>query len=231
MLNVLKKLSAKRAENSGARQAEWVGLVTGTADENGLEPGVLLMALDRLGRSIEELQAAVELLARRRGWAVQAAAGDAAEESYAGLLLQERAGEKALEILIKKHRQKGEPLDRLIETARLAISSGADARRRLLETAGDEARQAAFDEIDAQLGEVQVERNSLQTRMKGRRDWVFRVESLGTHAASADVANLADARAGLRAMIEQDEDLAGQTTALQDRRNTAAKRLLEPEAF
>jgi hypothetical protein len=231
MLNILEKLSAKKAENAGARQAEWVGVVSGVADENGVEPGALLVALDRLDKSIEELQAAAELLAKRRAWAATAAAGDAAEESYAGLLLQERASEKALEILIQKHRSKCEPLGRQIDAARLAISSGADARRRLLETAGDEARQAAFDEIDAQLGEVQVERNLLQQKLRGRRDWVFRVESLGKHAATADVANLADARAGLRAMIEQDADLAGQTTALQDRRNTAAKRLLEPEAI
>ena len=231
MLNVLEKLSAKKAENAGARQSDWVGLVTGVADENGLEPGALLAALDRLGKSIEELQAAVELLARRRGWAVQAAAGDDAEASYADLQTQERASEKALQLLIAKHTAKCEPLGRQIETARQTISAAADARRRLLETAGDEARQAAFDEIDAELGETQVERNSLQSRMKGRRDWVFRVESLAKNAATADVAALPDARAGLRAMIEQDADLARQTTALQDRRNTAAKRLLEPEAI
>ena len=231
MLNVLEKLSAKKAENAGARQLEWLGVVSGVADENGLEPGALLVALDRLGRSIQELHAAVELLSRRRGWAILAAEGDAAEESYAGLLSQERASEKALEILIQKHRSKCEPLGRQIDAARLAISSGADARRRLLETAGDEAKQAAFDEIDAELGENQAERNSLQSRMKGRRDWVFRVENLGPRAATADVANLADARAGLKQMQTQDADLAARTTTLQDRRNVAAKRLLEPEAI
>lgn len=231
MLNVLGKLSAKKAENVGALQLEWLGVVSGVADENGLEPGALLAALNRLGKSIEELQAAVELLAKRRGWAILAAEGDAAEESYAGLLSQERASEKALQLLIAKHTAKCEPLGRLIDAACLAISSGADARRRLLETAGDEARQAAFDEIDAQLGEVQVERNLLQSRMKGRRDWLFRVESLGKHAATADVATLADARAGLKQMQTQDADLARQTTTLQDRRNVAAKRLLLPESI
>lgn len=231
MLNVLEKLSAKKAENAGARQAEWVGVVSGVADENGVEPGALLVALDKLDKSIEELQAAVELLSRRRGWAATAAAGDAAEAAYADLQTQERASEKALEILIAKHTAKCEPLGRLIDAARLAISSGADARRRLLETAGDQAKGFAFDEIDAELGETQVERNSLQSRMKGRRDWVFRVENLGPRAATADVANLPDARAGLRAMIEQDANLAARTTALQDRRNTAAKRLLLPESI
>ena len=231
MQSMLEKLVSKKAEKHQANAAAWAAFVADVVDERMTSADDIFIGLNVMEKTPAELQSACVLLVERRAWAIQAAEGNAAEESYAGLQSQELSSEKALAALIAKHRQKCEPLGRQIDAARLAISSGADARRRLLETAGDEARQAAFDEIDAQLGEVQVERNLLQQKLRGRRDWVFRVESLGKHAASVDVANLADARAGLRAMIEQDADLAGQTTALQDRRNTAAKRLLEPEAI
>ena len=231
MLSILEKLTARRSERAKANAASWSQFVADVVDERTTDADEILTALERLNRTPEELQTACELLNQRREWARQAADGAAAESTYSKLTEQATAAEKELESLIELHQKKQIPLQNKIEAARNAISTAADARRRLLETTGNEAKRAAFDCIDSELAEVQSEHQTVLKTLQDRERWVLEVESRGNTAATEDSQRLADAKSGLSGMKKRDAELRGKLTALLDRRNAAAESLLKPEAI
>lgn len=230
-LNILEKLTARKSERAKANAASWSQFVADVVDERTKDPDEILSGLDRLQKSPEQLQAACELLVQRREWARQSADGAAAETGYNKLTEQSEAAGKELESLIEVHQKKQIPLQNKIEAARNAISVAADARRRLSETAGDESKRAAFDEIDSELEKLQVERQPVLKAIRDRQTWIQEVHSRGNSAAPDDMKRLSDARAGLQEMQKQDSEFSGKLTALQDRRNAAAELLLKPEAI
>ena len=231
MLELLNKLSSRRAERQKQDAASWAELVSDVCDERMQDPDAILTGLERLGKTPEELQRACDLLVQRREWASQAAAGDAAEASYPGLTDQEAAAERELEKLVESHQRKQIPLQNKLEAARSAISVAADARRRLAETAGDESKRVAFDAIDADLAALQAEQLTLLKSLTDRKRWVHEIESRGQSAATEDLARLPSAREGLKDLQRQDAELRSRQVDLQSRRNAAAQMLLRPENF
>ena len=231
MLSILEKLTARRSERAKANAASWSQFVGDVCDERTKDPDEILTALDRLQKSPEELQAACELLNQRREWARQAADGAAAESTYSKLTEQATAAEKELESLIELHQKKQIPLQNKIEAARNSISTSADARRRLTETAGDEARAAAFADIDSELAEVQSEHRTVLKTLQDRERWVLEVSARGESAATEDHHRLPNAKRAMVEMQKQNSELSRKIATLQDRRNAAAESLLKPAAI
>ena len=231
MLNILEKLTIRRSERKKQNAASWSQFVGDVCDERTKDADEILSALDRLQKSPEELQAACELLIQRREWSRQAADGSAAESIYEKLQEQESAAETELENLIEGHQKKQIPLQNKLESARNAISVSADARRRLLETAGGESKRAAFDGIDSELAALQSEHQTVLKALRDREHWIQEVESRGNTAATEDRQRLSDARAGLPDMKKRDAEMRTKLTELQGRRNQAAESLLKPEAI
>lgn len=231
MLSLFERLTKRQAEKHREQAGTWAAFVEDVEDKRLTNDDEILAALDRLNRSPKELTQDQEKLIERRELNSKAVAGDAAEIEYAKLQQQSADAEKSLADMIEKHHAKHEPLDRKIEAARNAISTAADARRRLLETAGNEAKRAAFGDIDAELAEVQAERQALQRTMKDRRDWIFKVETMGLSAAAGDSERLPSQREGLKKMQQMDSEIGVRITALQNKRNAAAESLLRPECI
>ena len=230
-MKILEKLSARKHERAKANAASWAQFVADIVDERTKDADEILSGLDRLQKSPEELQAACELLIERREWNSQATAGDAAEIEYSKLQQHSDDAEKALKDLIEKHHAKHEPLDRKIQAARTAISTGADAKRRLRETAGEESRRTAFADIDAELQKLQAEHQPVLKAIHDRQTWIREIESRGQSAATADRQRLPDAKTGLAVVRKQDTEFTGKLSALQDRRSAANELLLRPECI
>ncbi len=229
MLELLNKLSSRRAERQKQNADSWSQFVGDVCDEKMQDPDAILTGLERLGKTPEELQRACDLLIQRREWSRQATAGDAAEESYRGLMEQELAAEAELERLIESHQKKQIPLGKKIEQARTAMSVASDARRRLQETAGDESKRVAFSAIDLELQTLQAERQPLLKSIKDRERWISEIAQRGESAASEDAKQLPEARAGLASMRTEDAKFRVRLQTLQDQRNAAAQSLLRPE--
>ena len=231
MLKILEKLVARKTASASEKLTAWAELVANIVDEKLTDADEILEALDRLQKSPEDLQRNCELLLKRREWACQAAAGDAADGEYAQLMQQQAEGERALEILVESHRKKLLPLATKIEQARTAISMAADARRRLQETAGGGSRMAATEKIDGQLQALHAERQAGQRLLQDRRDWIFKVATMGNSAATGDLERLPSAREGLKQMQQADAEFGIGIAELQQRRNAAVEQLLKPEAI
>ena len=231
MLNLLERLTGRRAERAHKIAMTWAVFVADIVDERTTDADEILTALERLNRTPEELQTAIDNLVRRREWARQACAGVSAEDNYSKLVEQEAAAAAELEKLIESHHKKQLPLQAKLEAARNAISVAADAKRRLQETAGDESRRTAFDAIDAELQTLQAEHQTVLKALHDRQTWVKEVQSRGNSAATEDLRRLSSARDGLKEMQKQDSEFRARLQALQDQRNAAAELLLKPEAL
>lgn len=212
-------------------QSVWGQLVSNVADEKLTDPDTVLGELDSLGKSIDDLNKAVELLNQRRAWSKQVADGVKAETDRDEAIQKIASEEAAFEKLTEEHEARLLPLIDARQRAVDAINFAADARRRLSETAGSESRNTALGGIDSEIAEVQAERQALQRTMKDRRDWIFRVETLGESAATSDKERLPSKREGLKKMQQMDSEIGVRITALQDKRNRAAATLLRPECL
>lgn len=231
MLNLLERLTGRRAERAHKIAMTWAVFVADVCDERTTDADEILTALEKLNRTPEQLQTAINNLVRRREWAREASAGVSAEDNYSKLVEQESAAAAELEKLIETHHKKQLPLQAKLEAARSAISVAADAKRRLQETAGDESRRTAFDAIDAELLKLQAEQKPLLKALHDREVWVKEVLSRGNSAATEDLRRLSSARDGLKTMQQQDSEFRARLQALQDQRNAAAESLLRPECL
>jgi hypothetical protein len=231
MLNILEKLTTRRSERQKQNAASWSQFVVDVADERLKDADEILLGLERLNKTPEQLVEACELLARRRGWAVQVAAGDKAEAGYSGLQQQMADAEKELEALIEAHQKKQMPLQNKIEKARAEMSTGSDAKRRLQETAGKATREAAFDTIEAELEQARKELAPLSKLVADRKRWLATVHDRGQSAATEDQENLQAMKDGYTKMLADEAAATRRIHEIQSRHNEAFQQLLKPEAI
>src|SRR5207248_7941915 len=154
------------------------------------DPEKVAATLERLGRSADELQAAVELLLRRRDWRQQLDARPAvqreAEAVHSGVGAAIAARDAAIQKAWDDCAAAAGPLeDRQGEIARL-LRESEDARRKLLETsphtdvtaraqelrdkATEKGRQAAEENHKAQNTPVQPAHQTAEAAWDERRD-------------------------------------------------------------
>jgi len=231
MVTIIEKLSVRLLQRQKKQAASWSGFVADVVDERLKDPDEILAGLEVLNRTPEDLQAACELLIQRRAWSAVVVAGDAAERDYPGLQDQFAAAAKELEKLTERHHAKYAPVKGRIHAAREAISSGADAKRRLLETCSPEARQAATEGIDARIQEAGQELDGVRRRIRDCEVWVLGVESQGDKSATADVVKLSAMREKLQGLKSEMKSCQTKLQDLQDERGAASEALLKPESI
>lgn len=229
---LISKLAKRKAETSQAAVSEWQKLVTEFVDSGGkVDPDAVLSKLDRLGRTLEDLEQAAELLTKRRGWATQLDAGSKAESEYPKLTKQIEDANAELVRLTEAHDAKHAHLDDKIRAARNAISMGADAKRQLLDTAGEETRLAATMDVDQKILDLQSERDALRKRIRDREGWLGSVRELGDNAAPQDRQRWNGAVAEFDEWQDQDRAFETRFEALQRERTKASEVLLRPESI
>jgi len=229
MMSFLEKLLSRKTEIARKNLGVWAQLVVDVADGKEIDSDVILSELDRLHRTPGDLQAGVELLLQRRAWSAIAKAGDDAEAAYPGLTKQVADAETSLKDLIEKHHAKFAPLEGRIHAARESISSGADAKRRLLDTCSTEAESAATEGIDLRITETQAAKADVVRRLRDCETWVLDAEGRGDSAATTDMAKLPAMREKLTGLEAELKAFNSQLGKLQDERGKASESLLRPE--
>lgn len=230
-MKILEQLAARKAEVQQADQAAWSKLVTAVHNEALKNADEILAELERLGRTPEELAADCELLESRRGWAVELAAGRQAENDHAANVKAIDEETAAFKRAQGEHEARLAPLRQKRDAGVQRIDQGDSARKRLLETVSDEARDLAIADIDARFARLEGEKSELQKRFRDREDWVHRVEMLGESATSGDIERLPAARAGLTELRDELKSFAHQFETLNSERTAALEALLNPEVF
>jgi len=231
MLSILEKLTTRRSERQQQNAASWSQFVADVADERMKDADEILTGLERLRKTPEQLVEACELLTRRRTWAAEVTAGEKAESAYSALQQQMQDSEKELEALIEAHQKKQIPLQNKIEKARAEMSTGADAKRRLQETAGQTSRDAAFGLLESELEQARKELAPLSKAVEDRRRWLATVQERGESAATADQENLKMMKDGFKKMLADEAEAKRRLHEIQSRHNAAFQQLLKPEAI
>ena len=230
-MQILEKLTARKAEVQRSNQAAWSTLVASVHDEKLTNADKILTALEKLGRTPEEMQAACELLIQRRAWAAELAAGRQAEKDHTNHSAAIDAENEAFKRAQAEHEARLCPLIGRRDAGVRLISAGETARRQLLETVSDEAQELATADIDARFKEFEAVNAEVQKRHRDREDWIINVESLGESAPSSDIERLPSARAGLTDLRKELDDFAARFEALNAERTAALEALLIPEVF
>ena len=230
-MQILEKLTARKAEVQRSNQAAWSTLVASVHDEKLTNADKILTALEKLGRTPEEMQAACELLIQRRAWAAELAAGRQAEKDHTKHVNAIDEETVAFKRAQAEHEARLCPLIGRRDAGVRLISAGETARRQLLETVSDEAQELATADIDARFKEFEAVNAEVQKRHRDREDWIINVESLGESAPSSDIERLPSARAGLTDLRKELDDFAARFEALNAERTAALEALLIPEVF
>jgi len=229
MVSILEKLSIRIGQRQRKNAATWSQFVGDVVDEKLKDADEILAGLDVLGKSPEDLQAACGLLIQRREWGGVAKAGDAAEAEYPKLTQQAADAEKELSKMIERHHAKYAPLESKIFAARESISSGADAKRRLLDTCSAESESAATADVDLRIQELQAAKSDVSRRHRDCESWVLNIDSRGDSAATTDMAKLPAMREKLAGLELELKTFSSKLQALQDERGKASESLLRPE--
>lgn len=228
-MSILEKLSAKLRHKKSQQSASWSAFVTSVADGKTSDPDEILAALERLNRSPEDLQDAIDLLIKRRELSKVVQSGDAAEAELPAARDAITAEEKRYAELHAKHELKMDAMLTHRNGLVQKITRRDDAARELLSSVPTATSEAVYGPIDQKIVEVNDERASVRQAIKNLEQWLFNVDEQGDSASTGDIQRLADQRQRLRDLKRSEGDLANKLSSLQDERNAASKRLLLPE--
>ena len=172
MIAFLEKLTRRKIETATQRRSQWSQLVGDVADEKQNDPDAVLTELEQCGRSVDDLQKAVELLRQRREWRKQFDSGAKAE---AELMDSQRKIERFIErrdALIEKL----DTEDRQLHAEKAAIvnrvHTAADAKRELARTACAGIATLATADLDKQLATAKQELGEVERSLSDKRHFL-----------------------------------------------------------
>jgi hypothetical protein len=231
MSDVLGLVNARRQQLAAEQAKAWGGFVIDVTDGRISDPDSVLAALERLGKSAEELQAAVDRLRNRREWARQLVEREESEAEYVNLQQQLQTADRQLEKMIEEHHEKLAPSVQRMERCKAVIQSGADVRRSLLATVSAETRQAVFGEMDSELAALQEQQQQNTKAIQDCEHWLDTVRESGASAASHDQERIPLKRQQLQDLQKALRVCDVRLQALHDRRAAAELQLLKPDLF
>ena len=228
MIAFLEKLTRRKIEVARKTGGEWQALVIAVADGNEIDPDETLAALDRLGKSTDDLAKGVELLNQRRAWSVLVAAGTAAEVEHPKIKKTIDAEVALFAALEEKHEQRLWPLQQSQTAAAFSMSEAAEAKRELLRTASDPLRLQAVSDAETKLTELRRERQEHDHRLSDKADALRQYQTRGQALDSDTIERLEIEVASLQVESKAFDERAAK---LNGECETARAMLLTPEAI
>lgn len=235
LLTELKRKSAERsAVQATERNQMWTEFVRSLATAKSSEspsPEQVLEDLDQMGRSVDELQEALEKFATREKLAEQVSKGDQAKQALADTQAEIDQAEAELNAARLKFEATIVPLRERNQTARNAVATADYARRELIETAGPECRNAILEPFETAAAEIHKKREAARKELVGLSEWISVVQSRGERASTHDKEELLRAISRIEWLNQEEATLRLEGEALNVRRAEASKQLLDPAAI
>ncbi len=227
MIAFLEKLTRRKTEVALKAGGEWQALVIAVADGKEIDPDETLTALDRLGKSTDDLAKGVELLNQRRVWSALVTVGSKAEVEHPRVVRAIEAEVAAFAALEETHDQKLRPMHGRERDAFQTMSEGARARRQLIETATDPIRRATAADADAKLRALQQERQEFAAELRSKQDRHLELSAQEDRDLVAHVERL---KSEIEAMQSQRSLFDARAAQFAAESEAALLKLLEPEA-
>ena len=234
---LIEKVIGKQQERQKARLADFGELVRRIAD--GKEPDVeeVDRVLAEAGKSLDELQKAVERLQHRRQLRAQWDGMPALEAEYAEVQSRMTAANKLFEEADKLHTETTFPLSGRLKEIRDACSAAEKAKAELWQTCKDPALGSEMGEVKAQSSEADRELSDLKRQID---NWKMRARSARAEAERiGQIINFEREAEEARAVAEQHERKAAecesrlpkvqkQIATLERKAEAIRERMLEP---
>ena len=230
MIAFFEKLTKRKTEAARQGQTAWQELVIGVADDKEQDADDTLAELDRLRKTPADLEAAVELVGRRRELAKQVAGGAKAEADFQKINAAIDAELATFKTATERHEEIIRPLVAKKEAAVEAISAASFARRRLQDTATDPIRLAAISDTDAKMAELRREKAAHAERLKVKADALHKYREWPERFTDAD-SSIERLQGEVETMQAESRAIDAKAEALSNESDQARKRLESPEAI
>ena len=243
MLDLLQRLKTRKAESEITRRDQWLGLVQAVVDGDEPDDDNLLTTLDDCGKSLDELEAAVALVNRRKAWVAQIEAAPGARAELVQLGQQQTAAKAVLDEAAKVYDAVRQSTGELARHAQQIVDQADLARREIQGSstcpelkARIQAAQDKSREVQPRLQQLLEVRGTERTELRAMTDAAEYLSKPPTRGISRAVRNVTaedierqEARIeDLDSKIEPLEEIIRQATADADE----ARRLqLEPLAI
>ncbi len=230
MIAFFEKLTKRKTEAARQGQTAWQALVIAVADDKATDPDVTLAELDRLNKTPQDLEAAVDLLAKRRELARQVAGGAKAEADFAKINAAINAELATFTEASERHYATMRPLIQTKELAVTSIEAAYFAKRQLTDSATDPILLLAVRDADAAMAELRREKTDHDSRLKVKSDALYQYRTWPERFADAET-SIERLQGEVAAM--EIESLAFDTRAeqLNTESEQARQRLESPEAI
>jgi len=184
MISLIERIAEKQRARIEKHQASFKQLVAMVAD--GKEPDVDLVeeTLAASGKSLDDLQAAVQLLERRRALRKQFDQGPAFAKERAELEKKFITADQAFEQAERRHEATVAPLVARMSQVVAGQRQSEGAREQLIDSCADHELSAALAQSTAQLRALTERRAELRQRFRDGRDWAASCRSEIPHARS-----------------------------------------------
>lgn len=186
MLEFLTKLKTKQTETAISKHDEWLALVVAVCDGDEPAEDAVLETLEHCGRSVEDLQAAVELVRQRREWTTQMATVPAARAEATAIEAERTAARVELFDAQSKYNERLKALSEREQAVVVRLSTGEAARQSLQGTSSDQSLTDRIDKAREGIKQIHAPLARLVERRGDRRHELTRVEA-SNHAGSGEV--------------------------------------------
>lgn len=178
--SLLERIVGRQKDRERARATDFRTLVRHIADGEAPDEGLLEAVLWEAGKTPDELRAAVELVAQRRGWKSVIDTATVLEAERADVLKLVAAAGQALEAAQAEHDRVCGPLRAKLEQIAESRLTAESARRRLTDTCDDPALLAEMEEIARTRSAVAGKHSELSARLREHQN---RLHNLGVELA------------------------------------------------
>ena len=230
MIAFFEKLTKRKSEVAREGQGEWRTLVIGVADDKEQDADATLAELDRLRKTPADLEAAVELLGKRRELARQVAAGAKAEAEFQKLNAAIDAEVAKFTAASERHDATMRPLIQMKELAVTSIEAAYFAKRQLTDSASDPILLLAVRDADAAMAQLRREKADHDSRLKVKSDALHQYSNWPERFADAET-SIARLQGEVETMQAESRAFDAKAEALSNESDQARKRLESPEAI
>lgn len=228
MVDFFGVLKSRKNEIALDTAASWQKMVVAVADGKKLDADLTLLELSRLGKTPDDLAAAVALLGRRRAWAAMVDAGDKAAKAHSTITQKIESEVDAFEKQHTAFEARIFPMEAAKTAAAFEITEAGRARGELMRTATCPVALATVRSTDAAMQTLRQEQADGQRELLGKQDRLVLLQQQCDRDMAGHVARL---KSDIEAMTTQLNEFRVRGEQLNSESVAARTNLLRPEAI
>jgi len=233
LMTLIQKIAGKQRERQFERHAAYRELVHAVAAGREPDADVVADVLRDTGKTLDDLQADVLLLERRREMRqkMDALPKLAAERKRIEMKIAE--ADRVLDVAEQQHEQETSPLHFRLEEIKKAVREGDSAQRQLVDTCNDPTLLAEYQSVTDGLREATGRRTALEKKLRDLQQWAAsdrtEIPRAKTEYRAVELKERAEQRETQAAALESElVEVRERISVLEKRATDVRRRMLVP---